>query len=183
MLLCWIPPWSSCIILFIATQEFPKNITCDCLILNCFKSSELWLTGLYGVTSPTVFLITQPQPLSLQARCWYVHAKGTHPEEEVRLDCDADFLGALLHLSRRERGRNGEGTEGEACEWKCSEYTKNFWLLKSAAVTLVFSTASSILSTIAASSTWRSQDALLMELTGWLFNHEVISATFSALLG
>lgn len=53
---CWIPPWSSCIILFIATQEFPKNITCDCcLILNCFKSSELWLTGLYGVTSPTGF--------------------------------------------------------------------------------------------------------------------------------
>lgn len=36
---------------------------------------------------------------------------------------------------------------------------------------------------MAASNTWRSHDALLMELTGWLFNHEVISATFSALWG
>lgn len=48
-------------------------------------------------------------------------------------------------------------------------------------VTLDFSTASSILSTMAESNTCRSHDALLMELTGWLFNHEVISDTFSAL--
>ena len=104
----------------------------------------------------------------------------------MRFNSHTDFPRALLDL--RE--------QGEVCEWglytiqRTNKSTNTIKLKRLnekvrchvwVRVTLVFSTASSILSTMAESSTCRSHDALLMELTGWLFNQEVISATFWAL--
>lgn len=92
--------------------------------------------------------------------------RDAHSEEEVRLHRHAHFLGAFLHLQRRTCERRKHETGASRLH---------------ASITLTFSTASSIFSTMAASSTCSSQDVLVAELTGWLFSHDVISATFSAL--
>lgn len=114
--------------------------------------------------------------------------QNTYPIEEMRLNCHTHFLGALLHLRDEERNRNRG--QRQRCENWGAVWTHrgNFWHMPEVCWslrlgTLAFSTASSIFSTIMESSTWSSHDVLLTELTGWLFNHEVISATFSALWG
>lgn len=99
-----------------------------------------------------------------------LNTKGTHSEKEMRLHRHTHFLGALLYLHEMRQWFENWGRTPDGM--KCNVCTP---------VTLAFSTASSILSTMAASSTCSSQDVLVTELTGWLFNHEVISATFSAL--
>lgn len=93
----------------------------------------------------------------------------------MRLDSHTDFLGTLLHLTVSYKRTKEVGPFEKECGHKSE--TPCAWVR----ITFVFSTASSIFSTMAESSTCRSHDVLLMELTGWLFNHDVISATFSAL--
>lgn len=112
--------------------------------------------------------------LCCKHRCSRKRLVHTHPEEEVRLDGHAHLLDVLLQLEVESRNRRPGQSGRNGMRRRLLRGTL-------ACLCATFSTASSIFSTMVPSSTCSSQDVLLTELTGWLFNHDVISATFSAL--
>lgn len=92
----------------------------------------------------------------------HTQERRTYSEEQMRLDCHTDFLSVLLHL----RGEREKEAERSVYALQISVTRESVVQSETAFFTLAFSTASSIFSTMAASSTCRSQDALLTELTG-----------------